>query len=57
VHWVLIKTYALVFLGMWVRWTLPRFRIDQVMDFGWKVLLPLSLLNLTATGAWMAVKA
>jgi NADH-quinone oxidoreductase subunit H len=35
---------------VWVRWTIPRFRYDQLMDLGWKVMLPLSLLNIFGTG-------
>ncbi len=42
-----------IFFFMWVRWTLPRFRYDQLMNLGWKVLIPLSILNLLLTGAWM----
>lgn len=45
-----IKTFLLIFLFMWVRWTFPRFRFDQLMKFGWKVLIPLALLNLLLTG-------
>jgi NADH-quinone oxidoreductase subunit H len=48
--WFAIKTGAIVFLFIWVRSVLPRFRFDQLMDFGWKVLLPLSLLNILVTG-------
>jgi NADH-quinone oxidoreductase subunit H len=40
------KVLALVFFFMWVRWTVPRFRYDQVMELGWKKLLPLSIANL-----------
>jgi NADH-quinone oxidoreductase subunit H len=43
------KTCALLFLLMQVRWTLPRLRFDQLLDLGWKWLLPLSLLNFLAT--------
>jgi NADH-quinone oxidoreductase subunit H len=51
----LLKTYALIFLAMWIRSTFPRFRIDQFMDFGWKVLLPLSLANLFITAVTVLV--
>jgi NADH-quinone oxidoreductase subunit H len=44
-----IKVLALLFLLMQIRWTLPRFRFDQLLDLGWKNLLPLSLLNFLAT--------
>jgi NADH-quinone oxidoreductase subunit H len=44
------KTLAVIFFFIWVRWTLPRFRYDQLMSLGWKVLLPLSVLNLLAVG-------
>ncbi len=46
------KTLAIIFVFIWVRWTLPRFRYDQLMSLGWKVLLPLSVLNLLAV-AWI----
>lgn len=42
--WIIAKTYALVFFAILIRGTLPRFRIDQLMDFGWKRLIPLSLI-------------
>ena len=49
-----VKTACFLFLFLWVRWTLPRFRFDQLMRLGWQVLLPLALVNLTLTGAWIA---
>jgi NADH-quinone oxidoreductase subunit H len=45
-----LKVVCFIFFFMWVRWTIPRFRYDQLMDLGWKVLIPLSLLNMLATG-------
>jgi NADH:ubiquinone oxidoreductase subunit H len=47
--WFLAKTFGLVFLFVWMRGTLPRVRIDQLMGFAWKWLLPASLLNLFVT--------
>ncbi len=55
--WFMGKTYAFVFLFVWMRGTLPRVRIDQLMDFAWKWLLPASLLNLFATAAAIVVVA
>lgn len=46
-----MKVLFFMWFFVWVRWTLPRFRYDQLMDLGWKVLLPLSLFNVMATGA------
>ena len=49
--WFLIKVGALLFFYVWMRWTLPRYRYDQLMSFGWKILLPLAVVNLLATAA------
>jgi NADH-quinone oxidoreductase subunit H len=48
---LLAKVVFFLFLFMWVRWTIPRFRYDQLMDLGWKKLIPLALANMLITGA------
>ena len=48
--WFFIKTYFLVFVILWMRWTFPRVRFDQLLNFSWKVLIPASLVNLIITG-------
>jgi NADH-quinone oxidoreductase subunit H len=49
--WFLLKTAALLFIYLWLRWTLPRVRYDQLMTLGWKVLLPVATANLLAVAA------
>ena len=49
--WFLIKVSFLLFVYVWIRWTLPRYRYDQLMQFGWKWLLPASVVNVIATAA------
>jgi len=49
--WFALKASAILFFYLWLRWTMPRFRYDQLMSFGWKVLLPLAVLNLLVTAA------
>jgi NADH-quinone oxidoreductase subunit H len=54
--WFLLKVFLLLFFYVWMRWTLPRYRYDQLMEFGWKYLLPAAVINLLATAAmvlWM----
>lgn len=54
---LMIKVAFFIFLFMWVRWTIPRFRYDQLMHLGWRILIPLALFNMLATGAvslWMS---
>jgi NADH-quinone oxidoreductase subunit H len=48
---LMTKVVIFIFIFMWVRWTLPRFRYDQLMNLGWKSLIPLALLNMFITGA------
>lgn len=54
VVWFILKTYVVVFLILWFRGTLPRLRVDQLMEFSWKILMPVALLNLMLTGALVA---
>jgi len=57
VVWFVAKIFLFLFLYIWVRGTLPRFRYDQLMSFGWKFLLPLAIANLVITGLIVAWKS
>jgi len=57
VFWFCLKVFFFMFLYVWVRWTLPRFRYDQLMAFGWKVLLPLAVANIVVTALIVALRA
>jgi NADH-quinone oxidoreductase subunit H len=53
--WMFLKVYLMIFIIMWIRWTYPRIRVDHLMSFGWKVLIPLSLANIFVTGLAMKI--
>jgi NADH-quinone oxidoreductase subunit H len=48
--WFLLKSYLLVFVIMWLKWTYPRVRFDQLLNIAWKALIPLAFINLLITG-------
>lgn len=53
--WTLLKSLAIVAVQMWIRWTLPRFRADQLMTLCWKVLIPVAFVCLAASGLWRII--
>ena len=53
---LMAKVCCFLFLFMWVRWTIPRFRYDQLMNLGWRILIPLALVNMVITGAVILLK-
>ncbi len=56
IFWFVAKVFCFLFLYVWVRGTLPRFRYDQLMNFGWRVLMPLAILNIIGTSLWLAYR-
>ncbi len=55
--WFMARIFAFIFLYIWIRGTLPRFRYDQLMGFGWKFLLPLAIANILVTGLVVALRS
>jgi len=53
---LMAKVICFIFFFMWVRWTIPRFRYDQLMNLGWRILIPLALFNMLLTGALVLLK-
>ena len=53
---LMAKVVCFIFFFMWVRWTIPRFRYDQLMNLGWRILIPISLFNMLVTGAIILLK-
>jgi NADH-quinone oxidoreductase subunit H len=53
--WFFTKLAVMILLNIWIRGTWPRMRVDQLMAFGWKLLLPMSLINIVAVGIWYYV--
>jgi len=56
IFWFVAKVFGFLFLYIWVRGTLPRFRYDQLMGFGWKFLVPVAVANIVVTALWMGLR-
>lgn len=53
--WIILKTYFIMLIFMWLKWTFPRIRMDHLMSLSWKVLIPISLVNILLTGAGLEI--
>ncbi len=56
IFWFVLKVVCFLCLYVWVRGTLPRFRYDQLMNFGWRYLMPIAILNIIGTSLWLAYR-
>ena len=56
IFWFVLKVFCFLCLYVWVRGTLPRFRYDQLMNFGWRYLMPIAILNIIGTSLWLAYR-
>jgi NADH-quinone oxidoreductase subunit H len=53
--WIILKTYMIMMVFMWLKWTFPRIRMDHLMSLSWKALIPISLVNVVLTGAGIEI--
>ena len=56
VFWMISKAFFLVFIMIWVRWTVPRLRVDQLMHLCWKVFIPIGLFNIFGVSIWTVLR-
>ncbi len=56
VFWMISKAFFLVFVMIWVRWTVPRLRVDQLMHLCWKVFIPIGLFNIFGVSIWTVLR-
>jgi NADH-quinone oxidoreductase subunit H len=54
--WFALKVALIIYGFIWIRFTFPRYRYDQLMNFGWRWLMPLAILNIVATSLWLALR-
>ena len=54
--WMISKTFFLIFIMIWIRWTVPRLRVDQLMHLCWNVFIPIGLFNVFAVALWIIIR-